>query len=112
MNLSESEREKIKETLKQARADVEAHIKHLGEFSRPVSLDNPIGRVTRADAMQRQQGALAALNRERERLEKIVRAMSRVDQPDFGDCASCRKPIAIDRLQYYPETTLCVNCAR
>lgn len=112
MSLSNEEKSEIKRALLEAQAEVGTHIAQLKERSRPVDLDDPIGRLTRADAMQSQQMALVALAREAERLEKIGRALRRSDEPGFGDCVYCEKTIPIERLRVFPETMACVTCAR
>ena len=112
MGLTASERAEFKALHEQAKREADTHVAQLAETTRPVSLDGPIGRVTRADALQRPQEARAALSRERGRLGKIVRALDRVDDPNFGDCAACRKPIAAERLRDDPESTLWVACGQ
>lgn len=112
MGLSNEDRAEIKRALRDAQAESETHVAQLKETSRPVDLDDPIGRLTRVDAMQSQQMARAALIREEDRLEKIVQAIRRSDDSAFGDCVYCGKPIPLDRLRVFPETTACVACAR
>ena len=111
MGLTDEVRAELRESLLQTRAEVEASIAKLTESSKPVSLDQPIGRLSRMDSMQHQQMALAGLNREQQRLEMIRSALDRMDRSDFGDCVSCRKPIALVRLKYFPEATRCIQCA-
>ncbi|HAN31451.1 MAG TPA: hypothetical protein DCQ06_07620 [Myxococcales bacterium] len=76
-----------------------------------VDLDAPIGRLTRMDALQRQQMAAAALRRQRRRLAQTRDALVRVKDPDlFGYCAKCDEWIGTKRLSVRPETPVCIVC--
>lgn len=48
--------------------------------------------------------------REKNLLDKIQRALERIDAGTFGTCEECDEPIATKRLQARPETTLCIRC--
>jgi DnaK suppressor protein len=48
--------------------------------------------------------------REKNLLDKIQRALERLDAGTFGICEECDEPISIKRLQARPETTLCIRC--
>lgn len=47
----------------------------------------------------------------RVRLEEVDRALVMSDDPRFGLCDPCGKPIGMARLEAIPGTTRCVNCA-
>lgn len=38
-------------------------------------------------------------------------AISSLERGSYGDCVECGNPIAVERLEALPETTLCVSCA-
>jgi DnaK suppressor protein len=48
--------------------------------------------------------------RERFFLDKIDKALLRIEDASFGICESCEEPISIKRLEARPETTLCIKC--
>jgi len=48
--------------------------------------------------------------RERFFLDKIEKALARIDDGSFGICESCEEPISIKRLEARPETQLCIRC--
>lgn len=48
--------------------------------------------------------------REKTFLEKIDRALKKIEAGDFGVCESCEEPITVKRLEARPETTLCIRC--
>jgi DnaK suppressor protein len=48
--------------------------------------------------------------RERFFLDKIDKALARIEDASFGICETCEEPISIKRLEARPETTLCIKC--
>lgn len=48
--------------------------------------------------------------RERFFLDKIDKALLRIEDASFGICETCEEPISIKRLEARPETTLCIKC--
>jgi RNA polymerase-binding protein DksA len=45
-------------------------------------------------------------------LGAIDGALKRIDEGTYGDCLSCRRPIAAERLEALPWTTRCIDCKR
>ena len=48
--------------------------------------------------------------REKVFLDKIQRALERIDEGTFGTCDECSEEISAKRLEARPETTLCIRC--
>ncbi len=48
--------------------------------------------------------------REKVFLDKIDRAIKRIDEGTFGNCESCEEEIPVKRLEVRPEATLCIRC--
>ena len=48
--------------------------------------------------------------REKTFLEKIDRALKKIEDGSFGVCENCEEPINTKRLDARPETTLCIRC--
>ncbi len=111
MNLTEKERAEIRGLLEELKSELEGRMTIAKDRAQPVDLDEPIGRLSRMDAIQMQQMALAGLSREQARYVRVRRALELVDNEDFGSCLSCKKPIGIDRLRFQPEILICVRCA-
>jgi len=78
--------------------------------ARPVDLDLPIGRLTRADAMLMQ--GMAQMNRHQldVRLQQVRLALTAVDDGSYGSCRSCKGPINPERLNARPESPFCIEC--
>lgn len=51
-----------------------------------------------------------ALIKARQRLIVLNEALQRIDNPDFGICVKCNKPIAIQRLIAVPTAIRCISC--
>jgi len=78
----------------------------------PISPDNAIGRLTRMEAINSKSINEAALNKARQTLSKMERALMMIDNPDFGLCRECEEPIPFARLMIVPESEHCVQCAQ
>jgi DnaK suppressor protein len=48
--------------------------------------------------------------RERVFLQKIEKAIKKLDEGVFGVCDDCEEPISAKRLEARPETELCIRC--
>ena len=82
------------------------------ESRKPVELDQTmVGRLSRMDAMQQQEMALANDRRRKMQLHRIDQALARIDSGDYGYCASCDDPIPAKRLDLDPAIPTCVDCA-
>ena len=48
--------------------------------------------------------------REKSFLDKIDKALQRIEDGSFGTCEECSEEISVKRLEARPETTLCIRC--
>jgi DnaK suppressor protein len=48
--------------------------------------------------------------REKSFLDKIERALGKIEDASFGNCEECGEEISVKRLEARPETTLCIRC--
>lgn len=112
MTLTDGERAEIRTLLEELVKELEERLASSRDQAEPVDLEEPIGRLSRMDAIQMQQMALAGLSREQQQLVRARYALRLLlDDEHFGSCQSCRQPIGIDRLRFQPEILLCVRCA-
>lgn len=105
------------EQLARLEADLEAlavELKQLLEISaasvKPVDLDEPIGRVSRMDAIQQQKMAESNRRGSRARLERVNAALAALRRGEYGDCHECEEPIGYRRLEARPESRMCIKC--
>ncbi|WP_285906325.1 RNA polymerase-binding protein DksA [Pseudodesulfovibrio pelocollis] len=64
----------------------------------------------RATAESDRAFTLRLRDRERKLIKKIQKAITRIEDGDFGICVDCGDDISIARLKARPMTTLCINC--
>lgn len=99
LKLLEKREEELKKTLKL-----------LNESSKPVDLNNPIGRLSRMDALQQQQTILHSKKQTELALEQIEQAYQRIKDETYGYCVICEDEISEKRLRAKPETPFCLEC--
>ncbi|MEQ8904317.1 TraR/DksA family transcriptional regulator [Ekhidna sp.] len=79
--------------------------------SKPVTLDNSIGRISRMDAINNKSITESALRQAEGKLSKLHQALDNVGKVDFGLCIKCKQQIPIGRILLMPESNKCVHCA-
>ncbi len=109
--LETEKREKLKDHIKKKIESVKENIKSYQTLTQPISPDNAIGRLTRMEAINSKSINEAALNKAKQTLSKMERALTMINGPDFGLCRECDEPIPFARLMIVPESDLCVQCA-
>lgn len=78
-----------------------------------VTLDQQaVGRLSRMDALQNQAMARATGARRESERRRLIAALARMDEGEFGYCEDCGDEIAKGRLRLDPASTKCVDCAR
>ncbi|MCB9185524.1 MAG: TraR/DksA C4-type zinc finger protein [Flavobacteriales bacterium] len=109
--MTDTERAELKERIQRSITDTEAAIAELEELTRPIAPENAIGRISRMDAINNKSINEAALQQARAKLDKLMFAFDRCNEPEFGSCKRCGNPIPMGRLVLMPESLFCVNCA-
>lgn len=109
--MNKKERSELLEIIKNNIRETEEEIKHLKELTKPVAPDNAIGRLSRMDAINNKTINDASLRENKSKLQKLERALERIDDESLGSCAKCGEEIAFGRLKFMPWTTKCVKCA-
>ena len=108
--MSEVDTTYFKKRLLAKKSEVETTLSSLNESAKPVDLENPIGRLSRMDAIQQQQMSLHAKQRAELELQQIESALKRIDDDEYGICLKCEEEISAKRLEAKPETPFCVDC--
>ena len=112
-DLTAAQRAALRTDLVALSAQLQRHISVGAESAEAVDLDAPIGRLTRVDAMQRQQIAAETMRRQGVRLAQVRAALNRLDTTDlYGLCSRCEEPIGWRRLSARPEAPICMTCQR
>ena len=97
--------------LNQQKLDLQRLLQDSQQNSAPVTLDQQsVGRVSRIDAIQQQQMAVANRDQASTILKQISESLIRVENDEYGYCLECGEPIAYTRLQVQPYAANCVGC--
>lgn len=102
--------DELRRDLIDGRARLEEVLEISKEGSRPVNLDEPIGRLSRMDAIQQQQMTIANRGAYERKLRQIEAALEAIDKDEYGNCRACEEPIGYRRLKARPETPFCLEC--
>ena len=108
--LSKSDIAALGDRLEALRDELDALLASTAERARPVDLDQPIGRVSRVDALQQQSMLAANRASASQRRQRVQAALRRITQDEYGECIRCGEPIDPRRLDAQPEAPLCVAC--
>lgn len=100
----------LRQRLLSTQTEIEILLGRTTEGSKPVDLDLPIGRLSRADAIQMQN--MAELNRRQleVKLKQVEGALTAVENGSYGSCRACQGEIHPARLDVSPETPFCIDC--
>jgi DnaK suppressor protein len=108
--LSEQQKQDLHKELLDLREELQKLLVESSDGAQPVSLDEPIGRLSRMDAMQQQSMVQANRRTAQSRLTRIETALRRCANDDYGLCASCEEEIGYARLKAQPEAPFCIDC--
>ena len=109
--LSDAQLAELRADLNALRAHLTAQITAMADETAPVGLDQPIGRLSRMEALQQQAMAGASKERLQRRVRDVDRAIERYDAGDYGYCVGCDEPVGYRRLKVVgPEVARCVRC--
>ena len=108
--LSEPQKQELHKELLDLRDELQKLLADSSDGAQPVSLDEPIGRLSRMDAMQQQSMVQANRRTAQTRLTRIETALRRCANDDYGLCANCEEEIGYARLKAQPEAPFCIDC--
>ncbi len=108
--LSEAESEELRADLLALREGLQADLEQSAQAGKPVDLDEPIGRLSRMDAMQQQKMVQAQRERLKLRLGQVKGALASFGRDEYGECRRCGEPIPYKRLKVRPEAPFCIDC--
>ncbi len=109
--MKNSIKERIRSSITKKISELEEGIKEIENDSQPISPDSSIGRISRVDAIQNQQIREQMLEESQQKLVKLKNSLLKVDDENFGKCDICGNSIDEKRLQFMPESTICMSCA-
>lgn len=108
--LNDQQREELIKDL----VDLEASLIDLLDLTqsktKPVSLRENIGRLSRMDEMHNQSILLANRTVTSNRLKAVKTALAHANDGNYGYCEECGNTIAFMRLKAYPDASMCIAC--
>lgn len=108
--LTDEQREELHDRLVEQEQALETVLLSARESSKPVDLEDPIGRLSRMDALQQQSMAKAHRGRLEVQLRLTKQALVLFERGEYGLCRFCEEPIGYKRLKAKPESPMCVPC--
>ncbi len=96
-------------TLKREQEQTLAELERLREALK-IEVDIDIDEAD-PDLIEREKTQALILTLEK-KLEDIAHAIARAQELGYGICERCGKRIDPERLEIFPETTLCIDCKR
>ncbi len=109
-DLTTGELDELKVSLETLCKDLRRLLDTTRDGTRPVKLDEPIGRLTRMDAIQQQSMSSANRRSYDIRLKQVQQALAAFGQDRYGACRRCTEPIGYRRLKARPESSYCLEC--
>jgi len=109
--MKQEERVILKAKIEELIVKYEHDIKETEKMTQPISPENSLGRVSRMDAINNKSVMEASLRNKISKRNKLIMALTQVNNPSFGICTNCNKPINPKRLMFMPESTKCIRCA-
>ena len=100
----------LREALLALREELQELLSISRDGTKPVDLDEPIGRLTRMDAIQQQSMSAASRRAFDVRLQQVQQALGLIERGDYGACRRCEDPIGYPRLKARPESPYCLDC--
>jgi DnaK suppressor protein len=109
--MTQEERNELKIRIKENIEKTEKELVYLEDATKPITPENSLGRVSRMDAINNKSVSEVALRSSKRKLNNLNLALHHADNPDFGICSNCKRPIQAARLMFMPQSTRCVKCA-
>lgn len=109
--MDNEQKKEIRQIINDKIGETRKEIKELEELTKPIAPDNAIGRLSRMDAINNKTINDAALREQKSRLQKLDRALTKLDEGNYGKCIKCGEEISFGRLKFMPWTSKCVKCA-
>lgn len=108
--LNEQQREALRRDLVALREQLGELLLRSADAAQPVDAGEPIGRVSRMDAIQQQKMDAANRSAALARKNLVEAALARFEADEYGDCLDCGEAIDVRRLEARPESAFCIRC--
>jgi DnaK suppressor protein len=109
-NMSKKQMERFRTLLEEKRNDILKKAKETLEEDMTLDTNDLPDEMDLASSEYLQSFTFRLRGREKTFLDKIGKAIERIDEGSFGVCEECGDDISVKRLEARPETTLCIRC--
>ncbi|NRA35618.1 MAG: TraR/DksA C4-type zinc finger protein [Polyangiaceae bacterium] len=108
--MNKTQAKKFKKLLEAKRAEIVGRAQQTLEQDMSLDADDLPDEMDLASSEYLQAFTFRLRGREKAFLDKIQKALDRIDEGTFGVCEECDEPVSVKRLEARPETTLCIRC--
>lgn len=108
--LTDAQVDELAADLRQLEADMAATLESTEAEGKPVDLEEPIGRLSRMDAIAQREVSKAGRRQQTRELSQVRAALAAVASGEYGLCRSCDEPIGYRRLKARPHSPVCLRC--
>lgn len=108
--MNKAQLNKFKQLLEEKRQDILRRAEQTLSQDMTLDQDDLPDEMDLASSEYLQSFTFRLRGREKVFLDKIQKALDRIDEGSFGTCDECGEPISLKRLEARPETTLCIRC--
>jgi len=108
--MTKTQLKKFKESLEAKRNEIIQRARQTLDEDMTLDVDDLPDEMDLASSEYLQSFTFRLRGRERMLLDKIQKALARLEDGSFGDCEECGDKISVKRLEARPETTLCIRC--
>lgn len=108
--LTKTQLKKFKELLEQKRMEIIRKAQQTLDEEMALDANDLPDEMDLASSEYLQSFTFRLRGREKVFLDKIGKALEKIDAGNFGVCDDCGERISIKRLEARPETTLCIRC--
>jgi DnaK suppressor protein len=108
--LTEAQRASLRRALESLEQELEDGHQSSADGAAPVDLDEPIGRISRMDAIAQQHMAQANRASMQRRHQQVLAALRRFAEGEYGICVACGEDVGFRRLEAQPEAPFCIGC--
>jgi DnaK suppressor protein len=109
--MTEEEALEVKKAIDKKVEELKVLVENLREATKPMGLDNAVGRLSRMDYINNKTIDEASLRKAEGSLLALERWLSLYGTERFGKCSRCGTDINVNRLLFMPESSRCIRCA-
>jgi DnaK suppressor protein len=102
--------EAFKKRLEERQRELRANVSRNEQDGRSADLDTAQDIADRASSSYQKEFLFHQSSNERQLLQMVEGALSRIREGTFGECISCGNEINIKRLEAVPWTRYCIEC--